>query len=74
MHEQWTMPPFKVTLRKLVADNSDVYELIRGSDRFGHEVMGSIALIQGKDAALKRFEAEKKLVMTEVAKIALRRA
>lgn len=73
MHEQWTMPPFKVTLRKLVTD-SDIYELLVGSDRYGHEILGSIALIQGRQAALKRFEEEKMRLKVEVAKIAMRLA
>jgi len=73
MYEEWVMSPFKVTLRRLTY-SEDIYELIRGSDRHGHEVVGSIALIMGKEAAHKRFEQEKRLVMAEVAKIAMRLA
>ena len=75
MFEQWTMPPFKVTLRKLTYyDGGDIYELITGSDRFGHdvtEVDGSIALILGEKEARKRFEQEKQKIMVRVAKIAM---
>jgi hypothetical protein len=69
--QQWTMPPFRVTLRKLI-QSGDIYELITGSDRFGHEVDGFMQLIQGKEEALKRFEAEKQRIMVKVAKIAMR--
>jgi hypothetical protein len=74
MFEQWTMPPFKVTLRLLATHGGgEIYELITGSDRFGHEVDGGfMQLIQGKEEALKRFEAEKQRIMVRVAKIAMR--
>ena len=71
MFEQWTMPPFRVTLRKLHY-RTDIYELITGSDRFGHEVDGGfMQLIQGEEEARKRFEAEKQRIMVKIAKIAM---
>jgi len=70
MYEEWVMPPFKLTLRRMYPSR-DIYELIIGSDRYGHDVYGEIALIQGKAAALARFEEEKQRVMVRVAKIAM---
>ena len=73
MYEEWVMSPFKVTLRRLTY-SEDIYELITGSDRFGHdvtEVDGSIALILGEKEARKRFEQEKQKIMVRVAKIAM---
>jgi len=71
MYEEWVMPPFKVTLRSLAYSNG-LYELITGSDRYGHEVDGFTQIIEGKEEALKRFEAEKQRIMVKVAKIAMR--
>ncbi len=73
MFGQWTMPPFKVTVRLLARHGGgEIYELIVGSDRFGHEVDGgSMQLIEGRKAALKRFEEEKQRIIVEVAKIAM---